>query len=90
MIRFSMSILANYTQIRDSDVQSPDVGGRNDAHEESNQAQNSMGCIVVYIHLHEVRIGSSQDIHGSVERADGEEPRPIQNGPVPTNSIQTV
>ncbi|EEE65238.1 hypothetical protein OsJ_20406 [Oryza sativa Japonica Group] len=69
MIRFSMSILANYTQIRDSDVQSPDVGGRNDAHEESNQAQNSMGCIVVDIHLHEVRIGSSQDIHGSVERA---------------------
>ncbi|EEC80158.1 hypothetical protein OsI_21971 [Oryza sativa Indica Group] len=36
------------------------------------------------------RIDSSQDIHGSVERADGEEPRPIQNGPVPTNSTQTV
>ncbi len=50
-----MSILANYTQIRDSDVQSPDVGGRNDAHEESNQAQNSMGCIVADIHLHEVQ-----------------------------------
>uniref|UniRef100_A0A0E0A641 Ionotropic glutamate receptor C-terminal domain-containing protein n=1 Tax=Oryza glumipatula TaxID=40148 RepID=A0A0E0A641_9ORYZ len=32
------------------------------------------------------RIDSSEDIHGSVERADGEEPRPIQNGSVPANS----
>uniref|UniRef100_A0A0E0L8U0 Ionotropic glutamate receptor C-terminal domain-containing protein n=1 Tax=Oryza punctata TaxID=4537 RepID=A0A0E0L8U0_ORYPU len=89
MISISMSVLAQYTEIRVSDVQSPGVGDGNGAHEESNQAQNSMGYgFVADIPLHEIRIDSCQDVHGSVERANGEEPRPIQNGPVPANSTQ--
>uniref|UniRef100_A0A0E0A643 Ionotropic glutamate receptor C-terminal domain-containing protein n=1 Tax=Oryza glumipatula TaxID=40148 RepID=A0A0E0A643_9ORYZ len=92
MISISMSVLAQYTKIRVSDVQSPGVDDGNGAHEGSNQAQNSMGNgFVADRPLREIRIDdSSQDIHGSVERADGEEPRPIQNGSVPANSTQTV
>uniref|UniRef100_A0A0E0HLY7 Ionotropic glutamate receptor C-terminal domain-containing protein n=1 Tax=Oryza nivara TaxID=4536 RepID=A0A0E0HLY7_ORYNI len=68
MISISMSVLAQYTKIRVSDVQSPGVDDGNGAHEGSNQAQNSMGNgFVADRPLREIRIDdSSQDIHGSV------------------------
>uniref|UniRef100_I1Q074 Ionotropic glutamate receptor C-terminal domain-containing protein n=1 Tax=Oryza glaberrima TaxID=4538 RepID=I1Q074_ORYGL len=90
MISISKSVLASYTRIRDSDVRSPDADGGNGGHEECNSAQNVMGDGYVDDRPHhEIRIDSSQDIHGiSVERADGEEPGPIQNGSVPANSCQ--
>ncbi|BAS96561.1 Os06g0190700 [Oryza sativa Japonica Group] len=90
MISISKSVLANYTRIRDSEVRSPDADGGNGGREERNSAQNVMGDGYVDDRPHhEIRIDSSQDIHGSVERADGEEPGPIQNGSVPANSSQT-
>ena len=91
MISISKSVLASYTRIRDSDVRSPDADGGNGGREECNSAQNVMGDGYVDDRPHhEIRIDSSQDIHGiSVERADGEEPGPIQNGSVPANSSQT-
>ncbi|KAF0901996.1 hypothetical protein E2562_011824 [Oryza meyeriana var. granulata] len=90
LISISKSVLAKYTKIRYSDVQSPDVDGGNGAHEESNPAQNVMGngSVADRPH-HEIRIDSSQDIHGSVECADGEDSGPIQNDSVTANSAQT-
>ncbi|XP_015694027.1 glutamate receptor 2.8-like [Oryza brachyantha] len=85
MISISKSVLAKYTKIRDSDMQNPDEDGGNGAHEECNPEQNVMANVP----LHEIRTDSSQDVHGSFERADGEEPGQIQSGSVPANSAQT-
>ncbi|KAL5225495.1 hypothetical protein ABZP36_012134 [Zizania latifolia] len=81
LISIFKSVVTRYTKPRDFDAQNAE------AREGSNLAQNIMGNDSVPDRPHhEIGIDDSQDIHGSIESAGGEEPASVQNGSVPANS----
>ncbi|KAL5224476.1 hypothetical protein ABZP36_011115 [Zizania latifolia] len=80
LISIFKSVVTRYTKPRDFDAHNAE------AHQGSNLAQNIMGNDSVPDRPHhEIGIDDSQDIHGSIESAGGEEPASVQNGYVPAN-----
>ncbi|KAG8093764.1 hypothetical protein GUJ93_ZPchr0012g19879 [Zizania palustris] len=77
------SAVTRYTIPRDFDAQNAQ------AHQGSNLAQNIMDNDSVPDQPHhEIGIDDSQDIHGSIQSAGGQEPASAQDGSVPANSTR--